>query len=115
MRDLAKDVAKSLGYADIMQEGTYIMIGGPTFETVAESRLLRLFGADAVGMSTVPEAVVAKHGGLKTFGISLITDMVSMSYDAVRATTHEEVLEVGHRRAKDLQKIVTTMIGRLDI
>lgn len=114
LRDLAKRVAVELGYGKIVREGTYIMIGGPTFETVAESRLLRLFGADAVGMSTVPEAVVAKHGGLRTFGISLITDMVSMSYDAIRATTHEEVLEVGHKRAKDLQKIISTMIGQLD-
>jgi purine-nucleoside phosphorylase len=65
-------------------------------------------------MSTVPEAIVAKHGGLRTFGISLITDMVSLTYDETRATTHEEVLEVGQRRAADLQKIVTTMVGQMD-
>ena len=65
-------------------------------------------------MSTVPEAVVAKHGGLRCFGISLITDMVALEYEGTRATTHEEVLEVGQQRAKDLQKIVSTLVARLD-
>lgn len=50
LQDLAKTIAEKLGYAKILRQGTYVMVGGPTFETVAESRLLRLFGADAVGM-----------------------------------------------------------------
>ncbi|XP_076442495.1 purine nucleoside phosphorylase-like [Babylonia areolata] len=115
LRDLAKQVVTELGYGSIAREGVYVMIGGPTFETVAESRLLKLLGADAVGMSTVPEAVVAKHGGLRTFGISLITDMVALEYDTTRATTHEEVLQVGQKRAKDLQKIVSTMVARMSV
>ncbi|KAK7103545.1 purine nucleoside phosphorylase-like [Littorina saxatilis] len=115
LRNLAKQISVELGYGNIMREGVYIMIGGPTFETVAESRLLRTFGADAVGMSTVPEAVVAKHGGLRTFGVSLITDMVTLDYDKVRNTTHEEVLEVGRRRAGDLQKIVSNLVGQMTV
>ncbi|ESO93590.1 hypothetical protein LOTGIDRAFT_161701 [Lottia gigantea] len=109
----AKAIAQELGYGPVLREGVYIMIGGPTFETVAESRLLRNWGADAVGMSTVPEAVVAKHCGLKVFGISLITDMCSLSYDAVNATTHEEVLKIGQKRAGDLQKLVSCLIGKI--
>lgn len=66
-------------------------------------------------MSTVPEAVVAKHGGLRTFGVSLITDMVTLDYDKVRNTTHEEVLEVGRRRAGDLQKIVSNLVGQMTV
>ncbi|XP_046364335.1 purine nucleoside phosphorylase-like isoform X1 [Haliotis rufescens] len=115
LRSMAAEIGKELGYGDYMREGVYIMIGGPTFETVAESRLLRLYGADAVGMSTVPEAVVAKHGGIRTFGISLITDMCSLEYEETRATTHEEVLAMGELRAKDLQKLVTTMVERMEL
>ncbi|KAK7493386.1 hypothetical protein BaRGS_00015286 [Batillaria attramentaria] len=115
LRNLAKTISVELGYNSIMREGTYIMIGGPTFETVAESRLLRTFGADAVGMSTVPEAVVAKHGGLRVFGISLITDMVALDYNTTRATTHEEVLAVGQKRAGDLQKIVSNLVARMTV
>ncbi|XP_046571188.1 purine nucleoside phosphorylase-like isoform X2 [Haliotis rubra] len=115
LRALAAEIGKELGYGDYMREGTYIMIGGPTFETVAESRLLRLFGADAVGMSTVPEAVVAKHGGIRTFGISLITDMCSFEYEETQATTHEEVLAMGEMRAKDMQKLVSLMVERMEL
>ncbi|PVD25755.1 hypothetical protein C0Q70_13415 [Pomacea canaliculata] len=114
LQDLAKTIAEKLGYAKILRQGTYVMVGGPTFETVAESRLLRLFGADAVGMSTVPEAIVARHCGLRVFGISLITDMCPQDYNVSRATTHEEVLLVGERRAKDLQKLVTSLVEQMN-
>ncbi|XP_050405327.1 purine nucleoside phosphorylase isoform X2 [Patella vulgata] len=113
--ELAKETAVNLGYSSILREGTYIMIGGPSFETVAESRLLRNWGADAVGMSTVPESVVAKHCGIRVFGISLITDMCSLSYDEVNATTHEEVLAIGEKRAGDLQKLICSMIGNMNL
>ncbi|KAL5009407.1 hypothetical protein ScPMuIL_014988 [Solemya velum] len=110
---LTKSIAGKLGLSDIMREGTYIMIGGPTFETVAESRLLRNFGADAVGMSTVPEAIVARHMGMKVFGLSLITDMCSLQYDVASATTHEQVLAAGRKRAKDLQELVSNLVQNM--
>lgn len=66
-------------------------------------------------MSTVPEAVVAKHAGIRTFGISLITDMVALDYDTTTATTHEEVLKVGQRRAKDLQKLVSSLLEQMTV
>lgn len=66
-------------------------------------------------MSTVPEAVVAKHAGMRVFGISLITDVCAMDYHSTSVTTHEEVLEVGKNRAQDLQDIVLEMIKRMSV
>ncbi|KAK3094444.1 hypothetical protein FSP39_001800, partial [Pinctada imbricata] len=113
LRALASTVAKEQGIGDILREGTYVMIGGPTFETVAESRLLRGFGADAVGMSTVAEAVVGRHSSMTIFGLSLITDMCSLSYDDTHGTTHEEVLAIGQKRALDLQKLVMGIVEKM--
>lgn len=73
-----------------------------------------MFNALCAGMSTVPEAIVARHCGLRVFGISLITDMCPQDYNVSRATTHEEVLLVGERRAKDLQKLVTSLVEQMN-
>lgn len=110
LRATCKKVIKDLGLSQLMREGTYVMIGGPTFETVAESRLLKAFGGDAVGMSTVAEAIVARHMGMRVFGLSLITDMCCLSYDTANHTTHEEVLAIGQKRAKDLKSIVMRLL-----
>lgn len=110
LRATCKKVIKDLGLSQLMREGTYVMIGGPTFETVAESRLLKAFGGDAVGMSTVAEAIVARHMGMRVFGLSLITDMCSLSYDTANHTTHEEVLAIGQKRAEDLKSIVMRLL-----
>lgn len=115
LSDIAKLAASDLKLGDLIQEGVYVMIGGPTFETVAESRLLRNFGADAVGMSTVAEAVVARHMGMKVLGISLITDMCSLSYGDKPGTTHEEVLAIGQKRAKDMQGLAALIVERMPI
>lgn len=115
LSDIAKLAAVDLKLGDLIQEGVYIMIGGPTFETVAESRLLRNFGADAVGMSTVAEAVVARHMGIKVLGLSLITDKCSISYDDKSSTTHEEVLAIGQKRAKDLQSLAALIVERMPL
>lgn len=110
MNELAEKAAKELGLGDILRRGVYVMIGGPTFETVAESRLLKNFGADAVGMSTVAEAVVGRHMGMKVFGISLITDKCCLDYTTAKVTTHEEVLAIGQKRAKDLQSLALKIL-----
>ncbi|XP_038597441.1 purine nucleoside phosphorylase-like [Tachyglossus aculeatus] len=96
-----------------LQEGTYIMVPGPNYDTIAESHVLRLLGADAVGMSTVPEVLVARHSGLRVFGFSLITDMVIMDYESQATTNHEEVLEAARQASKKLQTLVCTLLGSL--
>jgi purine-nucleoside phosphorylase len=93
LRALARQVARALGL--LLHEGVYICISGPSFETPADLRFLRLIGADAVGMSTVPEVIVARHGGLRVLGISGITNMARLEPAPDQPTTHDEVLATG--------------------
>jgi purine-nucleoside phosphorylase len=91
LKDLARKVAIS---GDIpLQEGVYVCLAGPSFETPADLRFLRGIGVDAVGMSTVPEVTVARHGGTRVLGISGISNKANL--DGATVTTHEEVLEAG--------------------
>jgi purine-nucleoside phosphorylase len=93
LRELAQRVAAD---ADIpLRRGVYIGLSGPAFETPAEVRMLRLLGADAVGMSTTNEAIVARHGGMRVLGFSGITNEAIDQIDSPRVTSHEEVLETG--------------------
>lgn len=78
-----------------LKEGVYVSLAGPSFETRADLRFLRLIGADAVGMSTVPEAIVARHGGLRVLGISGISNIAQVEVEPSGETTHQEVLETG--------------------
>jgi len=89
-----------------LREGVYTCLAGPTFETPAEIRLLKAIGADAVGMSTVPEVIVARHGGMRVLGISSITNIAVAETGTTQETTHEEVLETG-------QTIVPRLIALL--
>ncbi|MEG0381058.1 MAG: purine-nucleoside phosphorylase, partial [Kurthia sp.] len=90
LRAIAKDVAAKQNLK--INEGVYAWWSGPTYETPAEIRMIRSFGADAVGMSTVPEAIVATHGGMKVLGISCLTNMAAGILD--QPLNHEEVIEV---------------------
>jgi purine-nucleoside phosphorylase len=90
LRTLASKVAKGQNIS--LQEGVYAWWSGPAYETPAEIRMIRVLGADAVGMSTVPEAVVAVHGGMKVLGISCLTNMASGILD--QPLSHDEVIEV---------------------
>jgi purine-nucleoside phosphorylase len=78
-----------------LQEGIYMCLAGPSFETPADIRFLRAVGADAVGMSTVPEVTVARHGGTRVMGVSGISNVVIVDPSDDRETTHDEVLEAG--------------------
>lgn len=97
LRELAKACAMDLGIS--LREGVYYYAMGPQYETPAEIRAMRALGADAVGMSTAPEAIVAAHCGMETLGISLVSNMASGILD--KPLTSEEVIEAGEK-AKDV-------------
>uniref|UniRef100_W5LXZ1 Purine nucleoside phosphorylase n=1 Tax=Lepisosteus oculatus TaxID=7918 RepID=W5LXZ1_LEPOC len=117
-RDLLKAaqvVGAELGYSDFMKEGVYCVLGGPSFETIAECRMLNRLGADAVGMSTVHEVIVARHCGLRVLGLSLITNKAVMDYESEERANHEEVLQTGKQRAEQLEKLVSTLVARVEL
>jgi len=89
------------------------MLGGPAYETVAELRLLRMLGVDAVGMSTVPEVIVARHCGMTVFAFSLITNECITDYDVEGEANHAEVIETATRRQSDLNLLVTRIVSRI--
>jgi purine-nucleoside phosphorylase len=93
LRRLALQVAARLGIE--LRQGVYAGLAGPAFETPAEVRFLRLIGADAVGMSTVPEVIVARHAGLRVLGISAISNVAVADSDSEEKADHEEVLAAG--------------------
>lgn len=93
LRQLANQAASNVGLH--LQHGTYFALSGPTFESPAEIRMIRLLGADAVGMSTAPEAIVAHHAGMEVLAISTITNMCISELDSTNAPSHEEVNEAG--------------------
>ena len=104
--NLARQVA---GKENIrLNEGVYVCLAGPSFETPADLRFLRMAGADAVGMSTVPEVIVARHGGQRVLGISGISNKANL--DGSTVTTHTEVLEAGR---VIVPKLVTLIRGVL--
>lgn len=102
LRDLAKAAAKKIDL-DI-KEGVYIFAGGPQFETPAEIRMFRGFGADAVGMSTVTEALTAAHCGMRVLGLSLISNMAAGVLD--QPVTGEEVDIVGAETSETFKKLI---------
>jgi purine-nucleoside phosphorylase len=95
----------------ILHEGVYISLAGPSFETPADLRFLRIAGADAVGMSTVPEVIAARHGGTRVLGISGISNKANL--DGATITTHEEVLEAGQILAPKLTTLIRGVLRRL--
>ena len=109
LRQTAKGIAASHGMT--LHEGVYAMMSGPSYETPAEIRMLRALGADAVGMSTVPEVIAARHAGVKVLGISCITNCAAGILD--QPLTHEEVMETGKRAQGDMTRLVSAVIKTL--
>ncbi len=95
----------------LLREGVYAGLAGPSFETPADLRFLRLIGTDAVGMSTVPEVTVARHGGTRVLGISGISNKANL--DGETLTTHEEVLQAGQLIAPKLELVIRDVLRRL--
>uniref|UniRef100_A0A4W5R5K7 purine-nucleoside phosphorylase n=1 Tax=Hucho hucho TaxID=62062 RepID=A0A4W5R5K7_9TELE len=110
---LAKKTDEEQGCSSFIQQSVYCMLAGPTFETIAECRALQKLGADAVGMSTVPEVVVARHCGLRVFSLSLITNKVVTDYNSQEKANHDEVLETTHMRTQDLQRMVSNLLAKM--
>lgn len=109
LRIEVKKIASELGME--LREGVYAMFSGPTYETPAEIRMARTMGADAVGMSTVPEVIIAKHSGLQVVGISCMTNMAAGILD--QPLNHEEVMETSEKVRKDFIKLMTNIIENL--
>jgi len=109
-RDLARKVARELNLDGIVRQGVYAMVGGPNYETVAELKMLRDLGVDSVGMSTIPETIVAHHCGMKVFACSLITNMCVVEYGTGIDTNHQEVIEWGLKRANDMKDFIAKMV-----
>ncbi len=107
MQESAKKIAKENEIK--LHSGVYLGLQGPTFETPAEYGMVRALGGDAVGMSTVPEVIVARHMDLKVFGISIITDVGGP--DIAFSVSHEEVLKAADTAMPSVIKIVRGLVG----
>jgi len=107
--DIARQVARENGIQ--LREGVYVCLAGPSFETPADLRFLRTVGADAVGMSTVPEVTIARHAGQRVLGISGISNKANL--DGSTITTHEEVLEAGRVIVPKLIMLIKGVLRRL--
>ncbi len=108
-KELRAEVRKVAAQGGIaLQEGVYMMFSGPTFESPAEIVMARTVGASAVGMSTVPEAIAARHCGIKTIGISLITNMAAGILD--QTLTHEEVQEAASAASEKFTRLVDRIV-----
>lgn len=108
LRAKAQKVADELGYP--LQEGVYVGVSGPSFETPAEIRAFRIFGADAVGMSTVPEAIAARHCGLKVCGLSYISNKAAGMGDGTLSA--EEVLDNAQKVKPIFTGLLRGLIGQ---
>lgn len=109
LRALARASALELGL--VLREGVYVAVPGPSLETRAEYRMLRAMGADVVGMSTVPEVIVAVHQGMRVMGISIITDQCLP--DALEPADIGRIIETANRAEPQLTRLVTTVVERL--
>jgi purine-nucleoside phosphorylase len=108
LQKLAAQAASNSGLA--LREGVYACLAGPSFETPAELRFLRMIGADAVGMSTVPEVIAARHGGMRVLGISVISNRANL--DGSLDISHEEVLAATGEAAPNLELLLKTLLGK---
>ena len=102
----AKELAKNLNI--IVQDGIYLGLQGPTFETLAEYKMVKILGADCVGMSTVPEVIVARHMNMECFGLSVITDMGNE--ENIETVSHDEVLEAAKKAEPNVRSLIKELI-----
>ena len=106
MISVAKALAKNLKIK--VQDGIYLGLQGPTFETLAEYKMVKILGADCVGMSTVPEVIVARHMDIECFGLSVITDMGNE--ESIESVSHHEVLEAAKKAEPNVRRLIKELI-----
>lgn len=106
MISIAKTIAKRLKIT--VQDGIYLGLQGPTFETLAEYKMVKILGADCVGMSTVPEVIVARHMDMECFGLSVITDMGNE--ECIESVSHDEVLEAAKKAEPNVRNLIKELI-----
>ena len=106
---VARQIAQEFQFD--LKEGVYLALQGPTFETLAEYKMVKVLGADCVGMSTVPEVIVARHMNMKCFGVSVITDMGDE--DNIEEVNHEEVLEAAKKAEPVVRSLIKNLIVKL--
>lgn len=111
LRRLATAVAAEAGLP--LRQGVYVGLTGPTFETPADIRFLRMLGADAVGMSTVPEVIVARHGGMRVLGLSGISNVAIDQIDGESEASHDEVLQAGAMITPRVTSIIKGVLARI--
>ncbi|MCX7697758.1 MAG: purine-nucleoside phosphorylase [Bacteroidales bacterium] len=109
LRQIAFEAGKELEID--LHEGVYVAVSGPTFETPAEYKYMRTIGGDAVGMSTVPEVIVARHANMRVFALSVITDLGGM--DHVVPVSHEEVLEAAKNAEPKMSNLIIKMLSKI--
>jgi purine-nucleoside phosphorylase len=109
LREIARQVAEE--HSLVLREGIYACLAGPSFESPADLRFLRTAGADAVGMSTVPEVITARHAGMRVLGVSGLSNKANL--DGSTITTHEEVFEAGKKIVPQLLALVRGILRRL--
>ncbi|PWH20365.1 MAG: purine-nucleoside phosphorylase [Ardenticatenia bacterium] len=110
---LARNVAQKRAIP--LHEGVYVCVAGPSFETPAEVRFLRLIGGDAVGMSTAPEVTVARHAGMRVLGVSGISNVAIDQPASERVTSHDEVLEAAKIIVPRLTELIRGVLGELPL
>ncbi|MBR1617994.1 purine-nucleoside phosphorylase, partial [bacterium] len=109
LQEIALRCAKDIGYD--LKTGVYLAVSGPSYETKAEVQAFKLLGADVVGMSTVPEAIVSNYLGMETLGFSLVTNHATGVCDT--KLSHKEVIETGKAAQKTMVKLVLKIIEKL--
>ena len=108
-RTLIKEVARTEHIT--LQQGIYVSYLGPSYETKAEIRMFRMLGGDAIGMSTVPEVIIARHASMRVLGLSVITNMATGI--SKNRLSHQEVLETSHKTVGKLTRLLTEFIKRI--
>jgi len=115
-RTLAQEAAKEVGIGSTVREGVLTITGGPNYESVAELKMFSMLGADCVGMSSIPESLVAHHCGMSVLAFCLVTNQCQLDIDShtSAAPDHQEVLDAAEEKKSDLKQFVTALVGKLD-